>query len=235
MIFKQKEKNKNDNTSNTAPEEICIDWYWQHYENGILIWEVYLFTECYEVGGGGGGGSGGGGGGGNHGNCVVNCNEVSEALGQYDEMHSGFDRTTIAHWYIPLSVTSSITSNIDWNIIQNSYFVVKCKSTSSAHCNANATIHVDNLLNNTTTFNMLQTSLFWNLSWSAGNLYPGTISNNDASFTHGDSEVSGNIYWTAKYSWLEIFNSLPTKSTESGLVLYYEVGSGPANEEKQQK
>lgn len=41
--------------------QTCTDWYWQHYVNGELIYEIFLFTtcECNEVGGGGGGGNGG--------------------------------------------------------------------------------------------------------------------------------------------------------------------------------
>lgn len=40
--------------------ESCVDWYWQTYENGILVSEVYLFTDCSQgVEEGGSGGSGG--------------------------------------------------------------------------------------------------------------------------------------------------------------------------------
>jgi hypothetical protein len=147
-------------------------------------------------------------------------------------MHQGFDLTTIMHWYIPLTVTSSITRNLEWPVVENEYFVVKCTSTTSAHCNSVAYIHVDNLLNNNTTFNMRKSPWFWNVSWSAGNLFPGTISNNDAFFTHGSSTVTGNIYFTAKYSFFEVFNSLPNMAADSGLIVYYESGSG-GTEEKQ--
>lgn len=41
-------------------QEVCIDWYWQHYENGVLMWEEYLYTTCNCISGGGGGGSGNG-------------------------------------------------------------------------------------------------------------------------------------------------------------------------------
>ena len=50
------------------PTEICenvvtIDWYWQTWINGELVYEEYLYstTECGDEGGGGGGGSGNGG------------------------------------------------------------------------------------------------------------------------------------------------------------------------------
>lgn len=43
----------------------CIEWYWQTYINGVLVSEVYLYTDCginvEEGGNGGGGGSGSGG------------------------------------------------------------------------------------------------------------------------------------------------------------------------------
>jgi hypothetical protein len=40
--------------------ETCIDWYWQTYVNGVLVYEEYLYTtcSCYNTGGGGGGGGG---------------------------------------------------------------------------------------------------------------------------------------------------------------------------------
>ena len=43
-------------------EPVCIDWYWQTYENGILIDEEYLYTtcDCVVTGGGGGNGNSGG-------------------------------------------------------------------------------------------------------------------------------------------------------------------------------
>lgn len=40
-------------------QEVCIDWYWQHFENGVLMWEVYLYTTCNCVGNGGGSGGDG--------------------------------------------------------------------------------------------------------------------------------------------------------------------------------
>lgn len=40
-------------------EQYCIDWYWQTYINGILVYEEYLYTTCECVNqGGGSGGSG---------------------------------------------------------------------------------------------------------------------------------------------------------------------------------
>jgi len=35
----------------------CIDWYWQTYEDGVLIYEEYLYTTCECQGGSGNGGS----------------------------------------------------------------------------------------------------------------------------------------------------------------------------------
>ena len=46
----------------TGRTESCVDWYLQTYVNGILISEVFLFTDCglyVEEGGGGGGGGNG--------------------------------------------------------------------------------------------------------------------------------------------------------------------------------
>ena len=58
-------------------EQTCIDWYWQTYVNGVLVYEEYLFTtcSCYSNGGGGGGGQGGGGGG-----CTMSQSQAIQAL-----------------------------------------------------------------------------------------------------------------------------------------------------------
>lgn len=43
---------------NCEGEVICVEWYWQTWVNGVLVYEEYLYTtcECMEQGGGGGGG-----------------------------------------------------------------------------------------------------------------------------------------------------------------------------------
>lgn len=49
-------KNKVKDASNSANQE-CVDWYWQTYENGVLVNEQYLFSTCgpyVEEGSGGG-------------------------------------------------------------------------------------------------------------------------------------------------------------------------------------
>jgi len=57
-------KKEEDESQNLAPLDpgcsyLTIDWYWQTYQNGVLISEVYVFstTEIVCVGGGGGGGN----------------------------------------------------------------------------------------------------------------------------------------------------------------------------------
>ncbi len=72
LITKATEKNKivNPGETNYADPEECggevitIDWYWQTWINGVLVYEEYLFSTiyCTNSGGGGGGNSGGGGG-----------------------------------------------------------------------------------------------------------------------------------------------------------------------------
>jgi hypothetical protein len=45
------------NQNNMSTAENCTDWYWQTYINGVLVSEVYLYTDCginVEEGGGGG-------------------------------------------------------------------------------------------------------------------------------------------------------------------------------------
>lgn len=37
----------------------CIEWYWQTYVNGVLLYEDYMFTTCCDGSGGGGGGTDG--------------------------------------------------------------------------------------------------------------------------------------------------------------------------------
>ncbi len=40
-------------------ESTCIDWYWQTYVNGELVFEEYLYTTCYCLSGGGSSGDSG--------------------------------------------------------------------------------------------------------------------------------------------------------------------------------
>lgn len=71
LVYKPKQERKeNDNegpVGSVAPLEcgegasqFCIDWFWQTYEEGVLVEEEYLYTTCYCGTSGGGGGSGGG-------------------------------------------------------------------------------------------------------------------------------------------------------------------------------
>ena len=47
------------NQNNMSSAANCIDWYWQTYINGVLVSEVYLYTDCgINVEEGGGGSSG---------------------------------------------------------------------------------------------------------------------------------------------------------------------------------
>jgi hypothetical protein len=55
-------------------EQYCIDWYWQTFIDGVLVYEDYLFTTCH-CGQGGGGSSGSGN------TSVVLCN-LTEAQAQ---------------------------------------------------------------------------------------------------------------------------------------------------------
>lgn len=56
-----KKKNTGGKFFKDALTENCVDWYWQTYVNGILVSEVFLFTDCgqeVEEGGSGNGGNG---------------------------------------------------------------------------------------------------------------------------------------------------------------------------------
>ena len=70
---------KQGTVENTAPPPegcsyVTIDWFWQVYENGVLVYEEYLYsTEVLYCTGGGGGGSGGG-------NPIEQCNQQFNAL-----------------------------------------------------------------------------------------------------------------------------------------------------------
>lgn len=35
---------------------LCIDWYWQVFENGVMVYEEFLYSDCSCYGGGAGGG-----------------------------------------------------------------------------------------------------------------------------------------------------------------------------------
>lgn len=63
---------------NCEPDQTsCIDWYWQTYQNGILIYEEYLYTTCHCEGtntGGGGTGTG------TSGPCGLNCEQVQQLM-----------------------------------------------------------------------------------------------------------------------------------------------------------
>ena len=65
LSYKKSEPGSNSNFAN--PDEcggegtqVCIDWYWQTWVNGVLVYEEYLYTTCSCVGTGGGGGGGNG-------------------------------------------------------------------------------------------------------------------------------------------------------------------------------
>lgn len=51
----------NPNECGGETTQVCIDWYWQTWVNGVLVYEEYLYTSCSCVVTGGGGGGGGGG------------------------------------------------------------------------------------------------------------------------------------------------------------------------------
>ncbi len=65
-IYKYGAITQNNTHIGNRSEDDCIEWYWQTYENGVLVSEQYIFTTCggqvVEEGGGGGGSGGGGGG-----------------------------------------------------------------------------------------------------------------------------------------------------------------------------
>jgi len=67
--------------------ETCVDWYWQTYENGILISEVFLFSDCSQ--GVEEGGSGNNGTGGNQSNSNP-CNEV-DSLAENGDFQARLD------------------------------------------------------------------------------------------------------------------------------------------------
>jgi hypothetical protein len=58
---KKDDRNANVNRADECAEQeqFCIDWYWQTFENGILVEEQYLYTTCYCQNSGGGGTGGG--------------------------------------------------------------------------------------------------------------------------------------------------------------------------------
>jgi hypothetical protein len=68
LNFKQNAKNTktgadpdlvNPNECGGETIQVCIDWYWQTWVNGELVYEEFLYTTCgcYATGGGGGGGT----------------------------------------------------------------------------------------------------------------------------------------------------------------------------------
>lgn len=76
---------------NNAPVEcydITIDWYWQTWENGILIYEEYLFSTTYNTCGSEGGGGNGGGGSGN--SCNFTSAQGEELLSYVTYQYSYF-------------------------------------------------------------------------------------------------------------------------------------------------
>lgn len=80
---------------------VCIDWYWQHFENGVLVFEEYLYTTCDCIGG-----TGGNGGQGNEA-CQNTFNQIL-ATGTPVSENMGFDalsqtsthRVGAYHWRI---------------------------------------------------------------------------------------------------------------------------------------
>lgn len=243
LKYKNKELNLDDIVSNTGSESepissyapvpggggYCVDHWWVEWdeETGEILSITWLGSECYGCAATGtcseGGGGGGGGGG-----SIDSTTLFNAAVDEYEGMHNGdFNLLSTVNFYYPVTQTSSVVKPIEWTVAQTSYFVVKCKSTTSAFYNlGTSNIYVDNLLNNTTTFTMLQSNFFWNIYWNAGNLSSGIITNNNANFTYGESNVTGNITYTAKSIWWAIFNSQPNMAADSDLIVYYHIVEG---------
>lgn len=57
-----KKRNTGGRSEEVGRTATCVDWYWQTYENGVLVSEVFLFQDCSMGVEEGGSGSGGGGG-----------------------------------------------------------------------------------------------------------------------------------------------------------------------------
>ncbi len=79
--------------------QVCTDWYWQTYVNGVLVYEEYLFSSCTCEQPGGGGSSGGGG-------VNTNCQEALDAfVGQGHPFDGQMSRTNTSSngvsWEIP--------------------------------------------------------------------------------------------------------------------------------------
>jgi hypothetical protein len=92
IVFKPQMKKSNDNPNVVDPQEDCgehggqwqcIEWYWQTYVNGELVYEEYLYTTCGCYGATGGGGG-----------TTSTCESLSQEQAQtlmnaiYDETHN---------------------------------------------------------------------------------------------------------------------------------------------------
>jgi len=79
ILILRKSKNQMAIGNTAPPPEGCsyisIDWFWQVYENGVLVYEVYIYSSeiLYCPNGGGGGASGSG-------NPIEQCNQQFNAL-----------------------------------------------------------------------------------------------------------------------------------------------------------
>lgn len=61
IIFKKTNTPINSNAPVEGCDDvICVDWYWQTYVNGVLVYEEFLYQTCECLNSGGGGGGGGG-------------------------------------------------------------------------------------------------------------------------------------------------------------------------------
>lgn len=86
---------------------VCIDWYWQTFEDGVLISEEYVFTSC-ECEGSGGGGNG------DNTNCYADLDAfkgapTSESLGATITYESSDTRTITYPWVFYKSSTGPLT------------------------------------------------------------------------------------------------------------------------------
>lgn len=222
-----KELNYNDKIDtggqNIVPtyEGYCIDHWWVTYNSttGEIIAIEYLNSDCYGCAATGTCPTNGGGGNPN------NSDLAAAALAEYNMLQGGdYGLVTTMTLRLPSNSSASVTRPIDWTLAKTSYFVITCKSTTTANKIPNTLrIHVDNLLNNNTVFDRISASVFWNISWMPGNLYPGYIDNNDTFTPRGNSNVSGNVHYSAKSSLWEIFNAQPDVAVDSYLTVNYDL------------
>jgi hypothetical protein len=199
LVHKSNGSKENKESGYVDPNEcqgewICIEWYWQIWVNGELVYEEYLYTTCGCSGVGGGGGGGGG----------QNCNPalVSPEEIEYNNyvlMQPGSQITSTT--VTTTAGTNPINGVTIWAVTggQIANWQIKATTNYSYYhhryfdMNLNAFVHTYDLFNyHTVSSYYTGSNTFITSTWTQTSVLDQVFNNNTAN-TYGTSVVHGTI------------------------------------------